>query len=142
MRVETWVIMPEQIRVLLADDEERFSQSLAKVLRNRNMEVCIAYDGESAIRFLSHEECDVILLDLRMPGMDGLATLQEIRRIKPLTPVILLTGSIDMARVSSALKGGAAEVLLKPCPIDTLTSAIENAYERRLIVQEMSGGTL
>jgi two-component system, OmpR family, response regulator len=125
------------ISVLLVDDEEIYVESLAKVLKRRGMSVCTACDGGTAISLLGSQECDVVVLDLRMPGMDGLATLREIRQRDSLTPVILLTGEIDLERVTLAMKGGAVEILLKPCPIDTLVSAIENAMERKEIAQEI-----
>jgi DNA-binding NtrC family response regulator len=130
--------MAEKIRVLLADDEERFTHSLAKVLKNRNMEVLTARDGASALQLLSQSECDVVVLDLRMPGMDGLTAMAEIRKIKPLVPVILLSGHVDVESCTLACDGGAAEVLMKPCPIDTLATAIENACERKVIAEEMA----
>jgi DNA-binding NtrC family response regulator len=130
--------MAEKIRVLLADDEDRFVQSLAKVLKNRNMEVLTARDGASALQLLSQSECDVVVLDLRMPGMDGLAVMGEIRKTRPLLPVILLSGHVDVESCTLACEGGAAEVLMKPCPIDTLATAIENACERKAIAEEMA----
>jgi DNA-binding NtrC family response regulator len=130
--------MAEKIRVLLADDEERFTHSLAKVLKNRNMEVLTARDGASALQLLSQSECDVVVLDLRMPGMDGLTAMAEIRKIKPLVPVILLSGHVDVESCTLACDGGAAEVLMKPCPIDTLATAIEIACERKVIAEEMA----
>jgi DNA-binding NtrC family response regulator len=130
--------MPEKMRVLLTDDEERFAQSLAKILRNRNMEVHTARDGEAAVKFVSETECDVVVLDLRMPGMDGLTAMAEIRKIKPLVPVILLSGHVDVESCTLACDGGAAEVLMKPCPVDTLVAAIENACERKAIAQEIA----
>ncbi len=128
--------MSDPIRVLLTDDEELFAQSLAKVLRKRGMEVITARSGQEAVELLSAHRCDVVVLDLRMPGMDGIATLEKIRRLDAQTPVLLLTGQIDLERVTQALKGGVAEILLKPCPIDTLVTAIENARERRAIARE------
>jgi DNA-binding NtrC family response regulator len=130
--------MAEKIRVLLADDEDRFVQSLAKVLRNRNMEVSTARDGAAALQFVSRSECDVAVLDLRMPGMDGLTVMQAIRKIRPLLPVILLSGHVDVESCTLACDEGAAEVLMKPCPIDTLVTAIENACERKHIAEEMA----
>ena len=130
--------MAEKIRVLLADDEERFTHSLAKVLKNRNMEVLTARDGASALQLLSQSECVVVVLDLRMPGMDGLAVMGEIRKTRPLLPVILLSGHVDVESCTLACDGGAAEVLMKPCPIDTLATAIENACERKAIAEEMA----
>lgn len=130
--------MRGKVRVLIADDEERFVQSLAKVLRNREMEVLTARDGASALQLLSREECDVVVLDLRMPGMDGLSVLKEIRKSRPLLPVILLSGHLDVESCRLACDGGAAEVLMKPCPIDTLATAIENASERKAIAEEVA----
>jgi two-component system, OmpR family, response regulator len=130
--------MTHPIRVLLTDDEERFAKSMAKVLRNRNMEVFTAHDGAAALKFLSESECDVVVLDLRMPGMDGIAVLERICQLKPELPVIMLSGNMDVDNCSLALCDGAVEVLLKPCPIDTLTTAIENAYERKLIDKEVA----
>jgi DNA-binding NtrC family response regulator len=102
------------------------------------MKVHTAPDGSRALSLLSQEEYDVIVLDLRMPGMDGLATLEAIRERDALTPVILLTGQMDLDRVTLALKAGAAEVLLKPCPVETLVSAIENANERKAAAKEVA----
>jgi DNA-binding NtrC family response regulator len=128
--------MPNPIRVLIVDDEEIFVQSLTRVLRTRGMEVRGVYNGPSAVEAVSGEEFDVIILDMRMPGMDGLATLQAIRQKDSLTPVILLTGHEDIARVRMALKNGVVEFLLKPCDIEYLVAAIENASERKAITRE------
>jgi DNA-binding NtrC family response regulator len=130
--------MTESIRVLLIDDEKLFVESLTKVLKRRDMVVRAAHDGQAGLELLSQEEPDVIVMDLRMPGLDGLATLEKIRELDLLTPVILLTGHIDLDRVTQVLNKGAAEVLLKPCPIDTLVSAIENACEMKAINKEMA----
>jgi DNA-binding NtrC family response regulator len=97
-----------------------------------------APDGHRAIQLLTNEGFDVIVLDLRMPGMDGLATLKAIRERDAAIPVILLTGHIDLKQVSEALKEGAAEVLLKPCPVENLVSSIENAHERKGFATEVA----
>lgn len=130
--------MNPPLRVLLTDDEELYLESLAKVLRRRGMEVRTARDGFEALSLVSTEEYDVIVLDMRMPGMDGLGTLEEIRKSDKLTPVILLTGQIDLGRITLALKAGASEILLKPCPPDTLVSAIENTNERNAAAKEVA----
>ncbi len=129
--------MSASIRVLLIDDEKIFVESLTKVLKKRGMEVLAAHDGLAGLELLTTTEVDVIVLDLRMPGMDGLATLEAIRVRDPLTPVILLTGHIDISRVTQVMNKGAAEVLLKPCPAETLVSAIENACELKAINKEV-----
>lgn len=130
--------MSDSIRVLLIDDEKIFVESLTKVLKKRGMEVLAVHDGLAALELLTTAEVDVIVLDLRMPGMDGLATLEEIRVRDPFTPVILLTGHIDISRVTQVMNKGAAEVLLKPCPAETLVSAIENACELKAITREVA----
>jgi DNA-binding NtrC family response regulator len=123
---------------LIVDDEEIFVQSLTRVLRTRGMVVRGVYNGPSAVEAICAEEFDVIILDMRMPGMDGLATLQAIRAKDSLTPVILLTGHEDIERVRMALKNGVMEFLLKPCDIEYLVAAIENASERKAITKEFS----
>jgi DNA-binding NtrC family response regulator len=130
--------MSNGIRVLLIDDETVFVESLTKVLTRRGMNVQSASNGARSLELLTDDGFDVIVLDMRMPGMDGLATLRAIRHRDPLTPVILLTGHIDLKQVSDALKAGAAEVLLKPCPVQDLISSIENAHERKGFALEVA----
>jgi DNA-binding NtrC family response regulator len=109
--------MSNPIHVLLIDDEQIFVDSLTKVLRRRGMVVQSAPNGAAGLELLAREEVDAIVLDVRMPGMDGIATFKAIRERNSLTPVIFLSGHIDIKQVSQALKDGCAEVLLKPCPI-------------------------
>lgn len=123
--------MTSRIRALLVDDEKVFTDSLTKVLIKRGISVQTALDGYKALEMAKNGGFDVIVLDMRMPGLDGLATLKAIREHDTLTPIILLTGAIDVKQVSDALKAGAAEVLLKPCPVENLVSCIEDAYERK-----------
>jgi DNA-binding NtrC family response regulator len=130
--------MTKGIRVLLIDDETFFVDALTNVLTRRGIRVQSASDGYQALQILKNEQFDVLVLDLRMPGMDGLVTLKAIRERDALTPVLLLTGNIDLKQVSDALKEGAAEVLLKPCPVDILVSSIENAYERKGFATEVA----
>jgi DNA-binding NtrC family response regulator len=130
--------MSDSIRVLLIDDEIIFVESLTKVLKKRGMQVLAAHNGLAGLELLTTNEVDVIVLDLRMPGLDGLATLEEIRIRDPLTPVILLTGHIDISRVTQMMNKGAVEVLLKPCPAETMVSAIENASELKAITREVA----
>ena len=123
--------MSKVTRVLLVDDEALYVESLAKVLRRRGLQPETAHDGPDALARLRESEFDVIVLDLRMPGMDGIATLEEIRRRDAVTPVLLLSGHADVARATAALKSGAVDFLTKPCPVDTLAGAIEDAAERK-----------
>jgi len=120
-------------RVMLVDDERLYVESLAKVLRRRGFEVVVAFDGSSSIALAAEQDPDVVVLDMRMPNQDGIATLEELRSVIPSTPVILLTGHADLESASAALERGAADVLLKPCPVDVLVPAIENAAERKAV---------
>jgi len=121
------------IRVLITDDEEDFCASLARVLSRRGFVVRTSSSGEEALAALAQEPSDVVVLDLRMPGMDGLATLAEIRRRVPDMPVLLLSGMADLPSVTSALSQGVTNFIAKPCAIETLISAIEDAHEQHLL---------
>ena len=123
-------------RVLLTDDEVVFVESLAKILRKRDFQVVTAHDGGAAVAAVECEAFDAIVLDLRMPGMDGLATLEEIRRRDPFVHVLLLSGHAELEKVETALRRGAADYLLKPCPVDALVSAIEDGCERTALARE------
>ena len=131
--------MPETLRVLLIDDERIFVESLIKVLKRRGISVQSAPDGTTGVELFAQGEYDVVVLDMRMPGMDGLATFKAIRDRDPATPVIFLSGHMDINQVSQALKDGCAEILLKPCPVDQLVSCIEDAAERKHCLIDVAG---
>ncbi len=132
--------MSKPISILLVDDEELFVSNLIKVLKRRGMQVQGVNSGAAALEAISAQGrgfFNVVVLDMRMPGMDGLATLSAIREREPSMPVIILTGHSDLKQVSQALKDGIDEILLKPCPIDTLVSTVENVHERWLLAGEL-----
>ncbi|MDO9111395.1 MAG: response regulator [Desulfatirhabdiaceae bacterium] len=126
--------MPNLMSVFLIDDEMLFVESLTKVLRKREMAIKSAHSGVEALDILAAETFDVIVLDIKMPGMDGVTTLKVIRDMGITTPVIILSGHMDIECVSEVLKMGATELLLKPCDVETLVSTIENAHERMTTV--------
>jgi two-component system OmpR family response regulator len=132
--------MESPIKVLLVDDEKAFVESLAKVLTRRGMAVRTAHDGESALAAASGEDFDVIVLDLTMPGMDGVATLRNLRRRDRLTPVLLLSAHAEVDRATQALSEGAADYLIKPCPVDELIVALEDARERKACARNLPEG--
>ena len=134
--------MVNQIRVLLVDDETVLLEAITKLLTRRGMVVQTALNGLEAIEISSREQFDVIVLDVRMPVMDGITAMVEIRRRDPLTPVLFLSGQADLARVTEALRNGAVDYLLKPCEVEVLISAIENACERKAIGLEIAKKTL
>jgi len=125
------------IRVLLVDDEPELADGLARALVRRQMEVRAVYSGPEALVATAQEEFDVIVLDVRMPKLDGIATLSSIRQRDPLTPVLLLSGHADMERAADGLAKGASDFLLKPCPVATLCLAIEDASEKKRLARDL-----
>lgn len=126
------------VRVLLADDEPQFLDSLSRVLRRRGFEVRTAGDGASALAMVAAGEPDVIVLDLKMPGIDGVETLRRLRAQGCSSPVLLLTAWADVELAADALREGATDYLVKPCPVEELVAAIEGAVERAAAPLEVS----
>ncbi|MFH0787755.1 MAG: response regulator [Pseudomonadota bacterium] len=114
-------------KVLLVDDEVDFTASLRKVLSRRGFEVETASDGLTALARIAKEPFDAIVLDVKMPGMDGIQVLSEIKRMALDTRVILLTGHLSLTDEEKGLKEGAFAYLFKPFPILKLVSLIEAA---------------
>ncbi len=115
---------PAPIRVLVVDDETDFATALAARLQRRGFAAATAFSGADAVRRARSGEIDVVLLDLKMPEMDGLATLRELRRVAPRTVVIVLTGHATVASGIEGMEIGADDFLQKPADIDTLCTAI------------------
>jgi DNA-binding NtrC family response regulator len=118
-------------RILIVDDEKEFTESMAERLTIRDYDVSTAFSGEEALEKIKSYNFDVVILDVKMPGIDGIDTLREIKSIKPLTEVIMLTGH---ATVETAIKGmqlGALDYLMKPCDNEELVSKISRGYERK-----------
>ncbi len=119
-------------RILLVDDEERFRTTLAKMLKAQGLEVTALGSGREALEELGEKDYDVVVLDMRMPDLDGIATLTEIKKIAPQTEVILLTGHASLDAAVEAMRLGGYDYLLKPCPVEDLLAKIESAYERKI----------
>jgi DNA-binding NtrC family response regulator len=117
--------------VLLVDDEEEFVSVLAERLDARGLSVETANSGEQALEKAERRNFDAILLDLAMPGMDGIETLKRLRELNPDLQVILLTGRGTMATAVEAMKLGALDFLEKPVDIDTLEERIAAAADRK-----------
>ncbi|MFH2092388.1 MAG: SLC13 family permease [Pseudomonadota bacterium] len=122
----------KSIKVLLIDDEDRFRENLAKQLSNRGFYVLDASNGEDAIKIIRHENPQVVILDQKMPGMDGIQTLREIKTLRPEVQVIMHTGhgSIESARITG--KFDVFSYVEKPCAIDDLITQINAAGEERV----------
>ena len=115
-------------KVLMVDDEEQFRATTKKLLNRRGFETILAGSGEEAIEKLK-ENPDVVILDIKMPGMDGHQALKEIKERSPDLPVIMLTGHGAMPSAREALVEGAFDYLSKPCDMDILASKIEEACQ-------------
>lgn len=120
--------MESKIRVLMVDDEPRFRETTARLLNHRGFETTIAGSGEEAIDLLATAPHDVVVLDIRMPGMDGHQALSAIKKQHPDTQVIMLTGHGTTSSARAALAQEAYDYLSKPCDIDILAAKISAAY--------------
>lgn len=124
--------MSKKIKILMVDDEEQFRATTRKVLNKRGFEIILAGSGEEAIKNLK-ENPDVVILDIKMPGMDGHQALKEIKKSNPVLPVIMLTGHGDLPSAKESLTEGAFDYLSKPCDIDILASRVTAAYNQTKI---------
>lgn len=120
--------MTQKIRVMMVDDETRFRETASRLLEKKGFETTIAGSGEEAIGILEKNPQDVILLDIRMGGMDGHETLAQIKKVSPETQVIMLTGHGSVDSAKDSLKLEAFDYLAKPCDIDILSMKIKGAF--------------
>jgi len=117
--------------VLVVDDEDRFRTTLAKMLAFEGLQVAAAAGGQEALKELAARPYDVVLLDVRMPGMSGVEALREIKKLSPLTEVIVLTGHASLDDALEIIRLGGFDYLFKPCPIEDLLAKIESAFEKK-----------
>jgi two-component system response regulator CpxR len=117
-------------RILLVDDEREFVQTLSERLLLRDMGSAIAYDGESALQMASEDEPDVMILDLKMPGIDGIEVLKRIKATQPEIEVIILTGHGNESDRETCMQLGAFAYMQKPVDIDILSETMKRANEK------------
>jgi len=133
----------DSCRVLLVDDEVGFLEALVKRLEKRNVDAAAVHSGADALARIETQPPDVVVLDVKMPGMDGLATLREIKKCRPLVEVIMLTGHADVDAAIEGMEHGAFDYLMKPCDIDELLYKIQDAYDRKALqeakIRQVSG---
>jgi DNA-binding NtrC family response regulator len=122
----------KDIKVLLVDDEEAFVNTLAQRLKMRELNVETVYDGEQALAHVKSKEPDVMVLDLKMPGLHGMDVLKEIRKSYPKMQVIILTGHGTEKDEQEARRLGGFDFLRKPADIETLIGKIKEAYAEKL----------
>ncbi len=121
----------EEIKILLVDDEKQFVDTLAERLAMRGFSARVAYDGPQALKAVE-DPTDVIVLDLRMPGMDGFEVLRSVKKSNPQVQVIILTGPGGDAEEQTAYRMGAYNFLKKPMDIDELLNSIRMAYRDKV----------
>jgi CheY-like chemotaxis protein len=111
-------------RFLVIDDDVDFADSVVELLRAEGVPAEAAYDGGTGVERAGQHPFDLVLLDMRMPGSDGVETLRAIRRLRPAAKVVMMTGYARPARVEEALRSGAAGVLVKPLDLERLRAII------------------
>lgn len=126
----------DPIRVLLVDDEEEFLGTLVKRLNLRDVKAKGVGSGQHALDSLEKDPADVVVLDVKMPGMDGIETLREIKARHPLVEVIMLTGHASLEVAIEGMEAGAFDYLMKPINIDDLLYKLQDAYKRKSIQEE------
>lgn len=119
-----------ETRVLLVDDEEDFVAVLAERLSGRGLEVDTATNGEAALEKAAGHAYDAVVLDMAMPGLDGIETLKGLKRLTPDQQVIMLTGRATVSQAVEAMKAGALDLVEKPAEMDELVSLIDDAARR------------
>jgi DNA-binding NtrC family response regulator len=119
--------------VMLVDDEVEFLEPLAKRLEKRNLRVLKAGHGEAALEMIRQTPVDVVALDVRMPGMDGIAVLRAIKGFDPAIEVVMLTGHASVEAAYEGIDQGAFDYLMKPVGIDELMFKLQDAYKARTI---------
>lgn len=124
-------------RILFVDDEERFLATTKILMEKRGVEhVRTATNGYDALRILRNERIDVVVLDVKMPGMDGVEVLRRIKQEHPLVEVIMLTGHASVESAVNGMKLGATDYVMKPVDISDLLDKIEAACEKRRLHEE------
>ena len=125
--------MEAKAKVLLVDDEADFVAPLMKRMKKRGVDISAVGAGEDALNALRDSQVDVVVLDLKMPGMDGIETLREIKDRYPLVEVIMLTAHANVKDAILGMKCGAFDYLMKPFDLEQLLYKIDDAFKLRVI---------
>ena len=125
-----------EFRVLVVDDEDDFRETFVKRLGKRDLDVTGVESGEKALELLDKQLFDVVILDVKMPGMDGVDALREMKIKRPLMEVIMLTGHASVESGIEGMKLGAFDYIMKPADLDELLDKMRKAYEKKAIHEE------
>lgn len=123
------------LRVLFVDDEADFRETIVKRMQKRRIDALGFGSGEEALRWLAGETASVVVLDVRMQGMDGIQALRAIKQSHPLVEVIMLTGHANLEIAREGMQLGAFDYLMKPVDLDELLYKIEDAHKKASIQQ-------
>jgi DNA-binding NtrC family response regulator len=126
----------KEATILLVDDEVVFTNNMSRLLTKRGYRVTAVNSGEAALRALQEHSFGVMVLDLKMPGMDGIAVMHAMKKLSLSTEVLILTGHGSIDTALEAIQLGAYDYVTKPCEIEELGSKIEAAFERKTIREE------
>ena len=119
-------------KILLADDEQPFVETMIRRLKKRDVEAVPAFDGKAALACLEKDDSiEVVILDIKMPVMDGMTALKEIKNRHPLVEVIMLTGHATVETGIEGMKMGAFDYLMKPCDMEQLIAKVDEAARRK-----------
>ncbi|MFH1082310.1 MAG: response regulator [Pseudomonadota bacterium] len=129
----------DALRVLLVDDEVEFVETLAKRMNKRNVKASGVNSGEEALDFLDQYPTDVVVLDVKMQGIDGIQTLREIKLRYPLIEVIMLTGHANVEVAIQGMELGAFDYLMKPMAIDDLLYKVQDAWKKKTLQEKKIG---
>jgi len=119
------------VKILIVDDEKDFVEMFSLRLTRQGEKVSAAYSGQEALDLLEKTQIDVVILDIRMPGMDGIETLKKIKATHPLVEVILLTGHGSTETAVEGMKEGAFDYLMKPSDFEDISAKLANAWKRK-----------
>jgi DNA-binding NtrC family response regulator len=122
----------KEFKVLMVDDEEDFVQTLAERMKMRDLTPELALSGEQALERVEDDVPDVMVLDLKMPGIDGMEVLRRVRKAYPQVQVVILTGHGSEKDEAEARRLGAFDYLQKPVEMDKLIKTLRDAYKKKL----------
>jgi DNA-binding NtrC family response regulator len=130
----------DTLRLLVVDDEVEFLERLVERLKIRNLDAEGVTTGEEALESIGKRTVDVILLDVRLPGIDGVQVLKKVKQRYPDTEVILFTGHADAETAVRVMELGAFDYLIKPVPFDDLLYRIQDAYKKKTLREHDENG--
>ena len=126
--------MSDELKILIVDDNEEFCQNVNDILELQGYEVVSAYDGFKGLELMKEDSFDLVLMDVRMPVMDGVETYKKVKELAPATPVIMVTAFAVEELIREALREGAFGALRKPLDFDQLLQLIERATGKGALI--------